>query len=526
MSVLESFSIDTSSAPSAEKADAVRLTAKPNEKVQKLVEQLRLVQQGRYDAAQTTPEHQNYWANADAMDADSAHSRDVRLRLIQRSRYEVGNNGYADGIAQTYATDLVGNAPALRMQTASVGFNRMVEFQWYLWTKAVGFRRKLWCMAHAKYVDGESIAVMRRNPRINHAIPLDLVLYEAEQCSTPFVPFDQEGYIDGIKFDQFGNPQWYDLMRQHPGSANGLTLDFEAERVPADRVLHWFKMRRPGQHRGVPEPASTLNLGASFRRLREANLSTAEKVAAWTLFLKSLYQPSEEEIEPVISMSTLDIVHGMITALPNSVEPFQLRAEHPGPSYDSFHDKLLNEQARPKSMPRNKAACDSSSYNYASGRLDHQTYYGGLDVEREDGNDLVLDPLFAVWFDLAIVTFGWLGGNPEAVSAGARVHLWDWPKHQVADVDTEANANQTKLRSGQIFHPQLFSEQGRDFEDDVADAASKFGVSPEEFRKRLLDVTLPPAKEEPPAGAAPKLKVAANRLNGHAPVLNGAAHEN
>jgi capsid protein len=487
---------------------------------------MRLMQRATYDASKTTPEHQRYWANADELDADSAHSRQVRLTLIKRSRYEIGNNGYADGIAQTYATDLVGKGPALRMQTASDGFNRMVEFQWDLWAKAVGLRPKLWCMAHAKYVDGESLAVLRKNPRVKHAVPLDVVLYEAEQCATPLLPFGEDGYIDGIKFDEFGNPQHYDFLNSHPGSTNGYTFNLKAESVSADHVLHWFKMRRPGQHRGVPESASTLNLGASFRRLREANLTTAEKVAAWTLFLKTMFQPGEEEIEPVTSMSTLEIVHGMMTALPNSVEPFQLRAEHPGPTYDTFHDKLLNEQSRPKSMPRNKAACDSSSYNYASGRLDHQTYYAGLDVEREDGNDMVLDPLFSVWFDLSIIRFGWLGGVPEAISPGARVHLWDWPKHQVADVESEANANRTKLESGQISLTRLYTEQGLDLDDEIPQMARAFGVTDDEVRKRLLDVILPPPKQDARTTPAPVQAAIHSRLNGHAAALNGVHHEN
>jgi hypothetical protein len=55
-----------------------------------------------YDAARTTDEFKNYWANADTYDADSANSREVRQTLVSRSRYEIGNNGYADGIAQTW----------------------------------------------------------------------------------------------------------------------------------------------------------------------------------------------------------------------------------------------------------------------------------------------------------------------------------------------------------------------------------------------------------------------------------------
>ena len=483
-------------------------------------------QHGRYDAA-GSGDLDPYWANADAFDADSAHSPHVRGTLVRRSRYEVTNNGYSDGIAQTYATDLVGTGPQLRMQTNSSGFNQLVERTWFLWTKAVSFRRKLWTMAHAKHVDGEALAILRINPKIRHPIKLDLSLRETEQCCTPFPPFNDPTYIDGIKLDNFENPEWYDFLRHHPGSSGSATYDLTPFRVPANRVLHWFKMRRPGQHRGVPECASTLNLGAAFRRLREASLSTAEKVAAWTLFLKTMFQP--EELQGAAPMSTLDVVQGMMTALPNNMEPHQLTAEQPGPQYEGFHRSLLSEQARPKCMSYNKAACDSKDSSYASGRLDFLPYFSALDIDREDGNELVLDALFDVWFDLAIPTFRWLGGNAEAVGPAARFHLWDWPKHQAADIGAEASANETKLKTGQIFVHRLFSDAGMDFEDEAEAAAVAFGVPVEELKTRLLDVLFPPPKATPPSGNTlqePAMAALLTRAFNVPPKANGAHHDN
>jgi capsid protein len=489
-------------------------------------------QRATYDAARTSPEFQNYWANSDAFDADSANNRAVRLALIHRQRYELANNGYSDGIIQTYATDVVGTGPSLRMQTNSPNFNALVENTWFNWTQATLFRRKLWCMAHAKCCDGEAFGNIVRNPKINHPVNLDIQLHEADQYQTPFLPFGIVGYIDGLKFDEFENREWWDMLPQHPGMTNRINFDSVPDRIPADRVLQWYKLRRPGQHRGVPEMASTLNLGGAFRRLREANLGTAEKVAAWTLFLKTMFQPSDEDIQPTIPMTELGIVHGMMTALPNSVEPVQLKAEHPGPTYDAFHKTLLNEQARPKNMPYNKAACDSSSYNYASGRLDHQTYYAALDVDREDCNDLVLDPFFSIWMDFAIKKFGWLGGDPEAVGSSAKVHLWDWPKHQVADVEAEANANSTKLKTGQIDLDLLWSQGGFDLEEATPRLTKTFGVTEDELRRRLFDVILVPPKQMgptggatpqvgPPPGSAP---ATTGGFNGQR--MNGAIHAN
>jgi capsid protein len=457
--------------------------------MQAMLEDIRRKQMATYDAARTSDEHKNYWANADRYDADSANSREVRAILVPRSRYEIGNNGYSDGIAQTYSTDLIGNAPTLRMQTGSDGFNKMVELEWYRWCKAVKLRRKLWTMAHAKHSDGEAFAVVRQNRKIKHAVKLDVVLHETEQCQTPYTRLEA-GKIDGITFDEFGNTDSYEFLKEHPGKTNAINPFGSTESVPANRVLHWFKLRRPGQHRGIPEMTSTLNMGAGSRRWREANLSAAERAALLTLMMKT--QMSPEEIERVAPFSVMDVEKGMMNFLPEGWDLFQAEGKFPTATYESFHKSNLNEQARPKSMPYNKAACDSSSYNYASGRLDHQTYYAALDVEREDCNDLVLDTLFEVWFDYAVMVFNWLGGNPEAIGPAGREHIWDWPKHKVADVESEANANETKLTSGQIFIHRLFSEAGLDLEDECVAGAASLGVPLEEFKRRLFDIVMPP----------------------------------
>jgi capsid protein len=446
--------------------------------------------QAKYDAAGSSDEFKNYWAASDSLDADSANSRQVRENLVKRSRYDTWNNGYSDGIAQTYATDLVGRGPVLRMQTGSEGFNRMVEMAWWQWCKKTQFRRKLWTMAHAKHVDGEAFGILRRNARVDHRVKLDLVLHETEQVQTPYLPYGKPGYIDGVMFDSFGNPTFYDVLEHHPGSNQVYNRNYQVpEKVPARFVAHWFKLRRPGQHRGIPECTSTLNVGAASRRWREAVIAAAENIADFTMFIKTQFEP--EEMDSVAPMSTLDVQKRMITALPAGHDAFQPKAEQPTATHAEFSKSLINEQARPKSMPYNKAACDSSSYNYASGRLDHQTYYGQLDVDRDDCNDLVLDPIFEVWFEYAVVAYGWLGGDPAAVTSAGMMHEWDWPKHQVADVESEANAIDKKLKNGTASLASVHSDSGMDYEDEIAKTAAANGVTVDQQRQINMLLNLP-----------------------------------
>jgi hypothetical protein len=196
----------------------------------------------------------------------------------------------------THADFLVRSGPTLQVLTGQAGFNTAVETIWAQWATAIQFRRKLWVMAHAKTQDGEPIAIIRENPRVAHPVTLDLVVCETEQCQTPLLPYGERGYIDGIKFDQWGNPEWYDLLYEHPGSSWSYSASLEAEKVPADWVLHWFLMKRGGQHRGIPELTSTHNLGAAGRRHRESTLAAAEaaraelqsKPAAWVCVTQAL----------------------------------------------------------------------------------------------------------------------------------------------------------------------------------------------------------------------------------------------
>jgi capsid protein len=293
-----------------------------------------------------------------------------------------------------------------------------------------------------------------------------------------------------MKFDEFGNPDWYEFVAYHPGSnLTGLNAFGKSEKIPAKYVTHWFKLRRPGQHRGIPECASTLNLGASARRWREATVAAAENIADFSLFIKTEFEP--EEMDSVAAMSTLDIQKRMMTALPAGYDAFQPKAEQPTANHAEFSKSLINEQARPKSMPYNKAACDSSSYNYASGRLDHQTYYGHLDVDREDCNDCVLDTLFSVWFDQAVMVYGWLGGNPDAISEAAKFHIWDWPKHQVADIKTEADAADKKLKNGSSSIAAEHIAAGMDPEDELQKEADFYGIDIQRMKQIKLLQNMP-----------------------------------
>jgi len=433
-----------------------------------------------YDAARDTDEFKNYWANADSFDADSANSKAVRQKLVTRSRYEAANNGYVDGILQTFANFLVGVGPKLRMLTGNAQFNQAVETVWQQWAKKIKLRRKLWVMAHAKMQDGESFAVVRTNPKIKHPVKLDIVPFETEQCQSLTTYWGTPDRIDGIKFDEFGNPETYEVLRYHPGGQWFPVANWQAEEVPAKYMLHWFMLRRPGQHRGVPELRSTLNVGASSRRYREATVAAAETVAEMgAVLLKTDMPPGEAD--PASPFSGYPMQRRMITAMPAGWDAMQMKPEHPTANYSEFVESQIGESARPKNMPLNIAMCNSSKYNYASGRLDHQTFFASLDSEREDGNDLVLDQLFELFWEEAVLAYGW-NADPENQPA----HGWDWPKHPVADRVSDAEADDIQLKNGSKSLRRVVQEGGDDLADEIPQMAEDYGQPEEKVREAVF----------------------------------------
>lgn len=433
---------------------------------------------GSYDLANSGDWNANHWANVDSYDADSANSKGVREKLVQRSRYETTNNGYVDGLTTTHADFLVRSGPTLQVLTANTGFNTAVETIWTQWSTAIQFRRKLWVMAHAKVMDGEPIAIIRENPLVVHPVTLDIVVCETEQCQSPWLPYGERGYIDGIKFDAYGNPEWYDMLKEHPGGQ--WTYANDAERVPAEWVLHWYHMTRPQQHRGVPALTSTHNLGAAGRRHRESTLAAAEAAANFSVLLKTQASPDITAAALATPFSTVPMLKNMYVALPALYDAVQMRAEHPNATYKEFHRQIISEQGRPVAMPHNVAACDSSDHNFASGKLDFTPWYIRLDNDRMDCNDTVLDKLFAKFWKAAVLTYGW---NANADSPPAR--RWNWPRHPVADAEAEANANKTKLTTGQTTLTRIYDDSGLDFAEEVTVMANDYGVTVDEMKGLL-----------------------------------------
>jgi lambda family phage portal protein len=430
-----------------------------------------LVVRGKYDAAQTTLENRRHWSNADHLSANSAISAEVRRTLRSRARYEVANNAYANGIVNTLTNYVVGGGARLQMLTGDPEANRVIEHEFSRWAKAIGLAHKLRTMRIGQSESGECFGLLATNPRIDAPVQLDVRLIEADQVATPWSVARRDiNVVDGIILDEFGNPVAYTILRRHPGDTTALrTGSAEFDVMPAESVIHLFRAERPGQNRGIPEITPALPLFATLRRYTLAVLSSAEQAAlpSGVIYTDA---PADADAASVVPMDTVEMDRGTWLTMPFGWKIGQLKAEQPTTVYADFKHEIINEISRCLNMPFNIAAGNSSGYNYASGRLDHQAFFKAIRIDQAYLGDVVLDRVLKAWIDEAVLIEGYLPQSVRGFNVDLS-HQWFWDGFEHVDPAKEANAQSTRLASNTTTLAAEFAKQGLDWESELRQRA-------------------------------------------------------
>jgi len=446
----------------------------------------------RYDAAVTNDDNRRHWSAADGLSANSANSSEVRRVLRNRARYETANNSYAKGICLTLANDLIGAGPRLQMLTPDPEANRIVELEFSRWACCVGLAEKLRTMRLSRASDGEAFAVLVDNQALPARVTLDLRLIEADQVTTPDLRFNESGAVDGIVFDSLGNPVKYHVLKHHPGDAGAL-FERGYDSLPAASVIHYFRCDRPGQARGIPDITPALPLFAQLRRFTLAVLAAAETAAD---FAGILYTdaPANGEADAAEPFEPIELEKRALLTMPGGWKMSQMRAEQPSTGFSEFKKEILNEIARCLNMPYNVAAGNSSGYNYASGRLDHQTYFKAIRVEQAHLSEVVLDRILTAWLNEAVLVEGYLPASLRTIDADLS-HQWFFDGREHVDPAKEANAQATRLASHTTTLANEYAKQGRDWEAELRQRAKEISLM-SELGLTLSELSPEPSNEE------------------------------
>ena len=285
-------------------------------------------------------------------------------------------------------------------------------------------------------------------------VTLDMQLIEADRVTDDELTVDPN-CIDGVAFDQFGNPKSYKVLKKHPGGTDSFDAEFVT--IKAENMIHVFRQDRPEQHRGIPEITAALPLFAHLRRFTLAVVSAAEAAADFSGILYT-DAPANGEADSVEAMDTIQLERNMLLTMPGGWKMSQVDPKQPVTTYGEFKHEILNEISRCLNIPYNIAAGNSSGYNYASGRLDHQTYYKSLKVDRAFMEAEILDPVFGKWL------------REWAHATGTDIDVCG---HEHVDPSKEATAQEKRLKNHTTTLASEYAKQGKDWESELRQCAKE-----------------------------------------------------
>lgn len=150
--------------------------------------------------------------------------------------------------------------------------------------------QSLWMLTRLMWrtyrVDGECFAVLSAKSRPGVPIPLCIEIIDAERVDTPPGRVNDERVRMGVEYDASGDVIAYHVRRTHPFDSYRFSDEFD--RIPVDRVIHFYDRWFPQQSRGFPWFTRVL------KRLRDAtDLDTAGIIAAQVQACFAAFVPSQ-----------------------------------------------------------------------------------------------------------------------------------------------------------------------------------------------------------------------------------------
>ena len=308
-------------------------------------------------------------------------------------------------------------------------------------------------------------------------VPIQIQVLEPDYIDmSKTIRLEDGGWIlHGVEFDPIGQVRGYWLFGQHPGEVlavgNRSGLGLVSKFVPAEEVIHYYGVERPGLVRGVPALAPVI-----LRIRDDDDVSQADKLSRKIAnCLAGIVTSPEADPDgkglrgPALGTMTADSSGRML----ESFEPGMIVRLKPGeeitlnnPGYPAgfgeYKRAAAMDIATGLSMPYCLLSGDYSQSNYSSSRVGLVAFCEDIEVRR--WTQLIPIVCQQVWdWTMQAAYLAGLVGSPEIPVQ------WDPPALDLLDRESEARADSLMLDNGTMTWPQAVSRQGYDPQEQMAE---------------------------------------------------------
>lgn len=250
---------------------------------------LRILNAADYEAAASTRRTTGW--NAPQTTSNSAVLGTLAT-LRDRSRNAVRNGGYAGGIVEKLAANIVGTGIKPLSQAQDPEFRKAVQALWLRWTDEsdadgqLDFYGQQMQAARGWLEAGEMFGRLRqRLPSDGLSVPLQVQLLEAEFCPHDYNLWSPKAPVRaGIEFNGIGKRTGYYFYASRP-ELDDMDVS-QLRRVPADSVVHLYDPIRAGQLRGIPHLTRALIKLHELDKYDDATLLRQQLSNLFVAFIK------------------------------------------------------------------------------------------------------------------------------------------------------------------------------------------------------------------------------------------------
>jgi lambda family phage portal protein len=383
-------------------------------------------------------------------------------KLRDRARQLCRDNDYARQALRAIEGNVVGQGIPFQAQVRMLRGGRLdatvndsIESAWRQWTKAkhchtggkLTFHDIERLAVRACAESGEVFIRLVKQPFGGSAVPLALEVLEADLLDDGLNGRSQQGneIRMGVEVDTWGRPVAYHFLAYHPGDyqfSNQQISTQRHKRVPAEEVIHLYRMERPGMTRGVTWFSSAIQRLHHLQGYEQAEIVRARASSSLMGFITS---PEGElmgdEVMEGERVSSFEPGVFKYLAPGESVTVPQLDA--PDGQFEPFLRAMLRAMAAGIGCSYETVSRDFSQTNYSSSRLS----------------------LLEVWLDMAVLSNALPLANYEIQAERYKAVRWMPRGWAWVDPGKEVEAYASAVRNGFKTLAEVVAEQGGDLEE-------------------------------------------------------------
>lgn len=411
------------------------------------------------------------WRGHPGMPANLSAMHAARGPLAKRTRYLVANNPLAASGVEAWVSALAGTG--IKPQSGHTDDATRGEFNLAFegWTDEADadgltdFYGQQAVMVRRMVVDGEAFALLIVTPE-----GLRIRLIDAEQVDPTLNRDLPEGgrIVQGIEFDADNQRVAYHILPERPGMPFA-SLPINARRVPAEDVIHLFRVETPGQVRGISWFAPVMLRLSDLDQWRDAQL-VRQKVAA---MLAGFVISADVGGAPVDGeQQGSNLVGGLEPGTLKFLDPGQdVKFSTPaniGPEVITFAKITEREIAVGLGLPASIFTGDLSDVNYSSIRAGLVEWRRRVEaIQHHVIAFQFLRPVWRRWSALEV-----LAGRIKATVEASLSAKFIAPKQQWVNPADDVDAELSAIAGGLMSRREAVTSRGVDIETLDAEIAA------------------------------------------------------